>query len=144
MVVLDGEWLKLLEEMDALEAIVKAWEPCEPDVAALRCEQSRHRTLAHLRAAQETWLKGVLLFAAKDGASLNPPHPWRLFENEGYASRPWEEHREAYLADRAQWRALVRQPDLDRDRGGRLSRNQCTIATLTRRLVYHERHHVSR
>lgn len=119
MVVSDAEWHDLLEEMDALEAIVKAWEPCEPDLTALRCEHSRHRTLAHLRAAQETWLKGVLLFAKKDGASLNLPHPWRLFENVGYASRHWEEHREAYLVDRAQWRALVRHPDLDRDRGGR-------------------------
>lgn len=144
MVVSDAEWLDLLEEMDKLLATVETWEACEPDVTALRCEHSRHRLLAHLRAAQETWLQGVLLFAKRDGASLNLPHPWRLFESEGYASRPWDEHREAYLTDRAQWRALVRQPDLDRNLGGRLSRKPCTIATLTRRLVHHERHHVPR
>lgn len=139
----DYDWQQLADRLEELGLEIAAWPAAEPDPDALRCEFSRHRTLAHLRAAQETWLEAALLFAEKENPRLVRPHPWRLFQERGYESIPWTEHRERFLADREAWLQLIRQPDLDRNRGGKLSGKPCTIATLTEKLVGHESHHVS-
>lgn len=136
------EWEEHIARLKASGEEIAAWPAAEPRPEALRCEFSRHRTLAHLRAAQETWLQGAILFAAKDGASLNLPHPWRLFTDRNYELVSWDEHLNRFLADRETWLELVRRPDLDRNRGGKLSRKPRTIASLTEVLISHERHHI--
>lgn len=143
MVLTDEQWRDRLRGLEALQLEIQSWNPADPDPGALRCEFSRHRTLAHLRAAQETWLEAVMLFAVKENSSLYLPHPWSLFNARHYELMPYEDHLARYLADRATWLELVRQPSLDRDRGGRLSRKPCTIASLTDKLVAHEEYHVA-
>jgi hypothetical protein len=139
----DSEWQSYVEMLDAHRLLIEAWPATDPDLAALRCEHSRHRTLAHLRAAQETWLEAVLLFATQENVRIVRPHPWRLFKDRSYESVPWHEHHAAFLTDRAEWQKLLQQPGLDRNRGGKLSGKVRTIASLTSILVNHEKHHIS-
>lgn len=144
MELTDAEWQDCLRLLEENRRVVEAWPKADPDPAALRCEHSRHRTLAHLRAAQETWLEAVLLFAEKEFPRIVRPHPWRLFTDRNYEVLPWEEHLGAFLRDRETWLALAMRPDLDRDRGGKLSGKARTIESFTRILLGHESHHLAR
>ena len=138
----DAEWYEVLEAMDRNRDVVRAWPASEPTPLAVRCEFSLHRTLAHLRAAQEYYLEPVLAFAQRDNPSLTVLHAWRRFSNGSYERMPWDEHLAAYLRDRKVWEELVRNPALDRSRGGRFNRKPSTIDSLTRALVAHEQHHI--
>jgi len=139
----DAEWQACVGSLATLRQVIESWPTTEPSPSALRCEFSRHRTLAHLRAAQETWLEAALLFAEKDFPRIVRPHPWRLFETRNYAMLPWDEHRAAYLADRSKWQELVNRPGLDRTRQGKLSGKLRTIESLTSILASHEQHHIT-
>lgn len=138
----DEKWQALLTDLATQQAIIEAWQIEEPCPEAERCEFTRHRTLAHLRAAQETWLEAAQLFAVKDKVSIVRPHPWRLFRDNNYELIAWDVHLTKFLADRSAWLELVRKPDLDRNRGGRLSAKPRTISSLTDLLVNHEKHHL--
>lgn len=129
--------LRLLEEN---EQHIRAWQPAGPDPSAIRCVQSRHRTLAHLRACQETWLEASIAFDQKPNARLKLLHPWRLFEQKSYELVAWEEHRAAFLADRARWKTLL--ITADRHKTGKLNDKEQSIESLTQRLVAHEHHHL--
>lgn len=137
----DDEWAIVLRRMDEHAAHIAAWEPAEPDPNALRCVHSRHRTLAHLRACQETWLSACLAYEGRSNKPrLKMPRPWRLFELRDYAALPWDEHHSAFLADRARWRSLL--VSADRRCGGKINGGEFTIESLTERLVAHEHHHL--
>jgi hypothetical protein len=136
----EAEWALCLRQMDEQERYVRAWEPAEPDPGAARCVQSRHRTLAHLRACQETWLEACIAFDQKPKPRLKMLHPWRLFEQKSYEQIPWEEHLAAYLADRGRWKELLK--SADRQRTGKINDKEHSIESLTGRLVAHEHHHL--
>lgn len=137
----DAEWQSCLGELETHGRLIAAWEPDMPNPTALRCEQSRHRTLAHLRACQETWLEACLAFEKKPGARLKLPHPWRLFDQKGYASLPWDEHISAFTSDRVRLLEMLWQ--VDRTIGGKVNANEYTIEELMAgRMAAHERHHL--
>jgi hypothetical protein len=126
--------------MDEHEQHIRAWQPAEPDAAANRCVESRHRTLAHLRACQETWLQACIAFDQKPNPRLKLLHPWRLFEQKSYELISWEAHLAAYLADRARWKELL--ISADRHKTGKINGQEHSIESLTLRLVGHEHHHL--
>ena len=139
--MLREEWDALFETLMRTRDLVAGWTPTPPEPQALRCEHSRHRTLAHLRAAQEQWLPIVNEFLARDNPNVTVLHPWRKFDQSNYAEVPWDEHLAHYLADRAQWLAL--RDIADWNRGGKWNRKHDTVGGLTARLAGHEAHHVN-
>ena len=136
----ENEWQDYLHKMDAHEQHIRAWQPAEPDVTATRCVQSRHRTLAHLRACQESWLSACIAFDQKVNPRLKMLHPWRLFAQESYELIAWEEHLAVFLADRARWKQLLQ--SADRHKSGKINGKEHSIEGLTRRLVDHEHLHL--
>lgn len=137
----DAEWRECISALEKHGQIVADWEPDVPNPDAQRCVKSRHRTLAHLRACQETWLAACEAFEKKPGANLKPPHPWRLFEQKGYATLPWEKHMNAYTSDRARLLDVLRR--VDRTIGGKVNANAYSIESLmASRMAAHERHHL--
>jgi hypothetical protein len=140
MTATESEWQACLRQMDEHEQYIRAWQPAEPDAAAKRCVESRHRTLAHLRACQETWLEACIAFDQKPNPRLKLLHPWRLFEQKSYELISWEVHLAAYLADRARWKELLILAD--RQRTGKINGKEHSIEGLTLRLVDHEHHHL--
>lgn len=136
------EWQDRVGRLRLSRDAIRELPPDLPNPVALRCEFSRHRTLAHLRACQETWLEAAIAFSQRDRVSLTLLHPWRLFEACHYESEPWEDHLSAFLTDRDRWIELVSDPALDRGRGGKLNRNERTIEGLTDLLVHHEIYHL--
>jgi hypothetical protein len=136
----ENEWLDSLRQMDENEQLISAWQPAEPDPAAQRCAESRHRTLAHLRACQETWLEACIAFDHQHSPRLKMLHPWRLFQQKSYELAPWDDHLAAYLADRARWKHLLK--STDRHQSGKINDKERSIESLTQQLVAHERHHL--
>jgi len=136
----EAEWQEWLRLMDEYEVVVSAWPPEAPDPTALRCAHSRHRTLGHLRACQETWLEACTAFAQKPGTSLTLLHPWRLFDLKTYGSVSWEEHLAAFKAGRARWKELL--TSTDRTAAGKINGKDHSLESLTRRLVMHEQQHL--
>ena len=136
----ESEWQECLRQMDEQEQYIRDWLPAQPALDAQRCVESRHRTLAHLRACQETWLEACLAFAEEPHPRMKLLHPWRLFEQKSYERIPWGEHLAAFLADRMRWKELLK--SADRQRTGRINGQEHSIESLTRRLVAHERHHL--
>jgi len=136
----DIEWQECLRLMDENEQTVSDWPPTAPDPVAARCRDTRHRTLGHLRACQETWLEACEAFAASPEASLKLLHPWRLFDQKTYRMVSWEDHLSAYRADRVRWKALL--SSSDRKVAGEINGQRHSIESLTRRLVLHERQHL--
>jgi hypothetical protein len=126
--------------MDEHEQYIRAWQPEDPPPAAERCVQSRHRTLAHLRACQESWLEACLAFDQKPTPRLKMLHPWRVFEQKSYELLSWEEHLTAYLADRGRWKQFLK--SADRHKTGKINDREHSIESLTERLVAHEHHHL--
>ena len=140
MAEMEDEWRECLRQMDENEEYIRAWQPAEPDITAVRCVQSRHRTLAHLRACQESWLEACIAFDQTPNRRLKMLHPWRVFEQKSYELIPWEEHLAVYLADRVRWKQLLE--SADRHRSGKINDKEHSIESLTRRLVAHEHHHL--
>lgn len=136
----ESEWQECLRQMDDQEQYISSWQPAEPDAGAIRCVQSRHRTLAHLRACQETWLQACSAFDQQSRPRLKLLHPWRLFEQKSYGLLPWHDHFAAYLADRAHWKRLLK--SADRHKMGKINGQEHSIESLTARLVAHEHHHL--
>jgi len=136
----ETEWQECLRQMDEHEQHICAWQPEAPDPGAVRCVQSRHRTLAHLRACQESWLEACLAFDQKERPRLKMLHPWRVFEQNSYEQVSWEDHLAAYRADRIRWKELLRSSD--RQRSGKINDKEHSIESLTHRLVSHEHHHL--
>lgn len=136
----ESEWQDCLRQMDENEQYISALPPAPPDADAKRCVESRHRTLAHLRACQETWLAACLAFDQKQNPRLKMLHPWRLFEQKSYELISWEEHKACYLADRVRWKELLK--SADRQKSGKINGKEHSIESLTRRLVAHEHHHL--
>ncbi|MBS1707209.1 MAG: DinB family protein [Armatimonadetes bacterium] len=136
-----GEWLQVQANLVELGQSIEKWTHTEPDPLALRCEYSRHRTLAHLRACQEQWLVVLRAFAERDNPCVTVLHPWRHFEAMGYAALPWDVHMAAYLEGRQEWIRLCRQTDPNR--GGKWNRKPDSVGGLVWRLVSHEHHHIS-
>jgi hypothetical protein len=134
------EWFALLGSLRATGGEIASWEPDSPNLEALRCAQSRHRTLAHLRACQEQWLTVGKQYIARENPSVRIVHPWVQFEAENYADLPWEVHMRSFLHDRAEW---LEWSILDWNRGGKMNGKPQTLATLTRRLATHEAYHVA-
>lgn len=135
-----AEWDGYFETLGRTVEVVKSWEPELPDLSAARCEQSKHRTLAHLRACQEQWLFVVEEFLNRENPNVTVLHPWRKFAQSGYEGLPWGEHFKMYVADREKWTSLRER--VDWERGGKMNRKPETIGSLTRRLAMHEAHHV--
>jgi DinB superfamily len=136
----DTEWQECLRQMETNERHLLAWLPAEPDPDALRCVSSRHRTLAHLRACQESWIEACLAFEQKQNPRLKMLHPWRLFEQKSYDQVSWEDHIAAYVADRRRWKELLK--SADRQKTGKINDREHSIESLTQRLVAHEHHHL--
>ncbi|MBX3113184.1 MAG: hypothetical protein KF836_01325 [Fimbriimonadaceae bacterium] len=139
--MLDVEWQQLIDQMRRNAEVIKAWKPCPPNPEAERCEFCRHRTLAHFRACQETWLHAIQEFAAKPTPSVNLLHPWKSFVKNNYQLVSWDDHMTRFMNDRAAWLLLL-ESGVDRTLGGKLSRQPQTIESLTGRLVGHETHHI--
>lgn len=133
-----AEWDSLILAMQQNLAAIQGWEPCPPDPEALLCEQSRHRTLAHLRACQEQWLIVVGEFIEQESPRVKILHPWRHFEVLNYAEVPWQEHMAKFVSDRQKWISLSADPN----RGGKWNQKPDTIGNMTRRLVRHECGHL--
>lgn len=136
----ETEWQDCLRQMDAQEEYIREWEAEEPNPSAQRCVHSRHRTLAHLRACQESWLEACIEFKQRQNPRLKMLHPWRAFEQNSYALLSWEEHLRVYLADRTRWKELLL--TTDRERGGKINDKEFSIESLTKRLVDHEHYHL--
>ena len=119
---------------------IESWNPEPPAPEAERCEQSRHRTLGHLRACQEQWLVAAESFNERDSPSITFLHPWRQFDANGYAHLDWDEHLAKFRSDRTRWIALR---SADWTRGGKWNRKPDTISRLVWRLVSHEAHHLA-
>lgn len=135
-----GEWRRLQASLAEQGEAVAGWERSKPDPSAARCERSRHRTLAHLRACEEQWLVVVRAFAERVSPNVTILHPWRHFDQMGYAVLPWDDHMAAYLQGRQEWVRLC--AEADPERGGKWNRKPDTIGGLVGRLVGHERHHI--
>ena len=138
--MLREEWEAQFESLRKTRDTIASWEPAEPDATATRCEGSRHRTLAHLRACQEQWALVVSEFLSREAPNVTVLHPWRKFDREGYAGLPWEEHLAAFLIDRERW---LEWESVDFSRGGKMNRKPETVGSLTRRLAQHETYHVA-
>lgn len=136
-----SEWHLSFVRLTANLETVRNWLPDEPNAEARRCEFSRHRTLAHLRACQEQWLGIALNFIEVDKPSVKVLHPWRKFDNEKYDIESWDSHMDKFIADRIIWLGL--EDIVDRNRGGRWNGKVDTVSGLTRRLVDHECHHIA-
>ena len=139
--MLRTEWDELFDLLRQSQKVVSAWKPSGPDLQAVRCEQSRHRTLAHLRACQEQWMVIVQAFVDRDHPSVTILHPWRVFDQSGYAELPWDDHFAKWTADRERW--LEWQETVDWERGGKWNRKPDTIGGLTHRLAHHESYHLN-
>jgi hypothetical protein len=135
-----SEWDELFASLRRTRDIVAGWPPVPPDLTAVRCEQSRHRTLAHLRTCQEQWLIVANEFLARYNPNVTILHPWRKFDQAGYAALPWSDHLTQFLREREQWLELH---SADWNRGGKWNRKPDTIGGLTQRLANHEAYHVS-
>lgn len=136
-----SEWDSLFGSLTNTLEIVRSWDPEAANPLASRCEQSRHRTLAHLRACQEQWLLVVNEFLTRDNPSVTILHPWRKFDQGRYADLPWENHLSGFIEDRHRWLEL--QYSADWNRGGKMNRKPDTIGGLTDRLAVHEAYHVA-
>lgn len=136
-----SEWHNDFDRLTNNLDTIRNWPPDEPNLEVSRCEFSRHRTLAHLRACQEQWLIVTLNFIEVDEPSIRVLHPWRKFENERYEILSWDAHMKKFIADRVKWLGLV--DCADRNRGGKWNGKVDTIYGLTRRLVDHECHHIA-
>ena len=136
----DTEWNECLGKLDEYKKYIAKLEPDPPNTAALRCVHSRHRTLAHLRACQESWLEAMIAFQERSNPRLKMLHPWRVFEQRGYDSIPWDDHMRSYRADRKRLRDFLK--TADRQRGGKINTNEHTIESLVSRIVAHEHHHL--
>lgn len=137
----DAEWQSCFGELESHSQLIAAWEIDLPNPTAQRCIESRHRTLAHLRACQETWLAACLAFETKPGPSLKLLHPWRLFDQKGYADLSWEEHLAAFLEDRVRLLEMLQR--VDRTIGGKVNAKAYTIEGLMAgRMLAHERRHL--
>lgn len=136
----DAEWRTCLQRLDENEQDLLAREPEAPNLAAARCVDSKHRTLAHLRACQETWLEAALAFHQRPNSRIKLLHPWRLFEKNSYELVPWEDHLAAFRADRLRWKELL--ATADRSTSGKMNEKPFTIEDLTSRLVAHEHYHI--
>lgn len=134
-------WDDLFLRLDENLRTIVSWQPEDPDPSAQRCEQSRHRTLGHLRACQEQWLIVLRAFLECESPSVKIVHPWRVFEVQKYAHLPWEEHLHKFVLDREEWMRL-RDESL-RDRSGLRNGIQDSTLGLTRRLACHETSHLS-
>lgn len=132
--------VKLRQQLIDQSVTILSWAPCQPQPAALRCEFSRHRTLAHLRACQEQWLVVLIAFLESDNPSVKILHPWRQFDNEHYAEVPWEVHLSKFASDRRIWLEHLDGADLDRT--GRRNGTQLTVGSLTKILADHEAYHI--
>lgn len=135
------EWKEAFVRLTGNLETVRNWPPDEPNAEAQRCEFSRHRTLAHLRACQEQWLSIALNFIEVDEPSIKVLHPWRKFDHERYEIESWDSHMNKFIADRVIW--LGFKDVVDRDRGGKWNGKVDTVSGLTRRLVDHESHHIA-
>jgi len=134
------EWDDLFRSLGRTRDLVTAWTPEPPNPAATRCEHSRHRTLAHLRACQEQWMDVVDGFLSREKPSITILHPWRKFDQGAYAELSWETHLEKFLTDRERW--LRWQDTADRTRSGKMNRKDFTVGDLASRLANHESYHV--
>ncbi len=135
-----SEWDALFESLRESRGIVSTWAPEGPNPLALRCQQSRHRTLAHLRACQEQWMIVVDEFLVRNNPNVTVLHPWRKFDQAGYANLPWEANFSKYMEDRARW--LRWRDTADWTRGGKWNRKPDTIGGLTAHLANHEAYHL--
>jgi hypothetical protein len=136
----ESVWQECLRQMDENETYICTLPPSEPDPTAVRCVQSRHRTLAHLRACQESWLDACIAFDNETNPRLKMLHPWRVFDQMSYERILWEDHLAKFLSDRARWKQLLE--GADRNKSGKLNNSVHSIESLTRRLVAHEHYHL--
>jgi hypothetical protein len=135
-----SEWEMHLEILEANRAHILRLEPEPPNLAATRCERSRHRTLAHLRACQEQWLLAVRELIVRENPNLTILHPWRKFDQANYAEVPWKNHLDSFLKQREEWLGFRSLPDWNR--AGKMNRKPISIGSLTRHLAVHESYHL--
>lgn len=83
----------------------------------------------------------VAEFLDREDPSVKILHPWRKFDQEGYATRSWAEHMAKYLEDRERW--LTWQAGADWARVGKWNGKPDTVGGLTNRLANHEAYHIS-
>ena len=64
------DWNQLNDQLETQMLLIQGWPREDPNPVAIRCEQSRHRTLAHLRSCQEQWLSVVSGFAERESPNV--------------------------------------------------------------------------
>ena len=136
----DQSWATYFRRLEDHLILLESWTPEPPAPEAQRCEQSKHRTLGHLRACQEQWLIAAEAFLEYESPSITLLHPWRQFEVHGYAFTVWAEHMEKFRSDRERWMTLSK---ADWNRDGKWNRKPDTISRLVWRLVSHEEYHLA-
>lgn len=134
------DWNQLNDQLETQMLLIQGWPREDPNPVAIRCEQSRHRTLAHLRSCQEQWLSVVSGFAERESPNVTIIHPWRQFARAGYAEIAWDTHLEQLVQGR--WRWFAQRDSVDWERGGKWNRKPDTIGGLICRLAEHEAHHL--
>ena len=137
----NASWQKILLLFEESEKVVKGMHPLEPTPEAKVCNESAHFTLGHLTSCQSAWLP--LIRALQNGETNGsiPINPNPLFTKLGYERAPWETLVERFVADRAEWRRILEQVDLNHEL--LTSKRIWSAQTLTKRMVEHERNHLN-
>ncbi len=136
----NASWQKILHLFEESERIIKQMPLLEPTPQAKVCIESAHFMLGHLTSAQAVWLP--LIRAIRDGKAKCsvPINPNPLFTKLGFQKAAWETLVERFVADRAEWRQILEQVDLNHEL--LVSKRTWTAQTLTQRMVQHENNHL--
>ena len=136
-----SSWQKILHLFDENERIIKQMSSLEPSPEAKVCVESAHFMLGHLTSAQAAWLP--LMRALRNGKTKGsiPINPNPLFTKLGFQEAAWETLVERFVADRAEWRQILEQVDLNLEI--QTPRRVWTAQTLTTRMVEHEKNHLN-
>lgn len=112
-----------------------------PMPSAKLCRESAHRTLGHLTACQASWIE--LIRQIRNGAVTGSVriNPDPLFRKLAFDRKPWGELLERFVQERAEWRELLQQIDLNQEI--KTPRRIYTAQSLTKRMVEHEIRHLA-
>ena len=134
------KWASLLVLFAANEKRLCNLEPTEPIFSARFWRESAHGTLGHLTACQSAWLP--LLRMIRDGQKKGKVEirPDPLYTKLGFKSKDWSEILKQFKKERAEWRKLLREINLDQELT--TPYRVLSARTLTKRLVDHEKRHL--
>lgn len=133
-------WRSLLTLLDENEERIKNLPVAQPIPKAQLCRESAHLTLGHLTSCQAAWLP--LMRFIRDGQTKGRvairPNP--LYTKLGFKTAEWIAMRDRFIAERAEWRSLLAEVDLNAEL--QTETRIWNAKTLTRRLVEHEKGHL--